>query len=243
MWKTLFGHCIYKSPQGTRIIQNPFFRWLEFDKSDAYQTVLNRRHPEKPGLEYIKQFTLAVEIQPAETCMLGLGGAGAAHALAPVLGSIPLTAVESNAEVIELAALFFMTEQLYNLQIFHQDASIFVHQEQKQFQHLLVDLYNTDAFPPHCANEDFIAHCKKRLLPNGILAVNLANRHEQWPVFQLIKTQFAHATLALPVKYCDNMIIFARNGDSILPFLDLLKEKKGLNRTSWDAQWGYVLNF
>lgn len=239
MWKILAGRCIYQSSTGARVFQNFFFRWLKFD-GIALQTVLNRSFPHRPGLQYIKPLILAAQLQPANCCMLGLGGGGAAHALSSSLADSQLTVVESNSEVIDIAKRFFMVDNLKNLHIVHQDASIFVQQNTLQFQHLLVDLFNAEVFPQQCNTEHFFANCKRLLLTGGILAVNLANRHEQWPIFQLIRQQFLSTTVALPVKNCANMIILACKSETITSLLDLLKQSKKLKRLTWDTKWGCI---
>jgi spermidine synthase len=239
MWKTFAGRRIYKSASGIYVFQNPFFRWLQFD-SDAFQTVLNRYFPEKPGLSYLKPLLWPVQLQPSSCCMLGLGGAGAAHALSPFLNHSKLTIVEANAEVIDIARRYFMLDKLTNLNILHQDANLFVQECQLQFQYVLVDLFTADSFPHHCNTDAFFSNCKRLLKPEGILVVNLANRHEQWPIFQLIKQQFSLSTLALPIADCSNMIIFARNNGSITPLLELLKMNKKIKTVVWDAKWGCI---
>lgn len=239
MWKTFARHCIYQSPTGIRVFQNPLFRWLQFE-SRAIQTLINRYFPHRPGLSYIKTLIFAVRLQPAQCCMLGLGGGGAAHALSPLLSPDKLLIVENNDEVIDIASRFFMINQLDNLSIVHQDANSFVYQCTHQFQHLLVDLFDANAFPSHCNNEAFFAQCKRLLKPEGILAVNLANRHEQWPLFQLIQQQFHLSTLALPVLDSPNMIILAQNSNSITPFLEFLKKNKHLRQLTWNNKWGNV---
>lgn len=240
MWKTLVGRCIYSSEKGTRVIQNPFFRWLSFANSNALQTVLNRFHPEKPGLHYINPLIMAAKLQPGSTCMLGLGGAGAAHALAAFRDNSLLTIVEKEAEIIDIAKRFFALDQLENINIIHQDASIFLEQSNAKFQHLLIDLYETNAYPQHCNTDIFFARAKSLLKPGGTLAVNLANRNEQWPIFQLIQKQFATATLACPVKNCANMIIFAQNSNSITPLLSLIKKREVFKRLEWNEKWGLL---
>ncbi|WP_347252045.1 hypothetical protein [Legionella sp.] len=239
MWKTFAGHCIYHSPTGIRVFQNPIFRWLQFE-SRAIQTLINRYYPQQPGLSYIKTLIFAVSLQPTNCCMLGLGGGGAAHALSPLLGKDKLVIVENDDEVIEVASRFFMINELDNLSIIHQEASSFVHECQNQFQHLLVDLFDADTFPASCNTAEFFFHCKRLLKPGGILAVNLANRHEQWPIFKLIQEQFSYATLVLPVLNSANMIVLAQNNDSIIPLLDLLKKNTRCKKIAWDSKWGCV---
>lgn len=239
MWKTFAGQKIYQSTSGIRVFQNVLFRWLQFE-SKAIQTLINRYSPQQPGLSYIKTLILPVQLQPSSCCMLGLGGGGAAHALSPFIKPDKLLVVEYNKEVIDIASRFFLIDKLDNLIIKQQDASLFVQEYQYQFHHLLVDLFDANVFPSHCNNEAFFANCKRLLKSEGILAVNLANRHEQWPIFQLIQQQFPYATLALPIVDSPNMIVLAQNSYSITPFLDLLKKNKTLKRLSWNEKWGHV---
>lgn len=239
MWKTILGHCIYESPTGTRVFQNPVYRWLKFD-SKAIQSLINRYFPHRPELSYLKPLILPGQLQPGNCCMLGLGGGGAAHALSPYLGDTKLTIVESNEEVINIAKRFFMIDKLTNLSIIHQDASLFVRDYKSEFQHILVDLFTANAFPDHCSNEAFFADCKRLLKPEGVLAVNLANSHEHWPVFQLIQKQFLRSTITFPVAGSANMIILAQNSSSPNSFIDTLKKSHTLRRLAWDGKWGCI---
>ncbi|KTC86587.1 spermidine synthase [Legionella brunensis] len=239
MWKTFYGRCIYKSSKGVQVFQNFLFRWLKFN-SHALQTLLNRYYPYRPGLYYISLLTLFVRMNPTSCCMFGLGGAGAAHALYPYRKNLKLTVVEYDSDIIDIAQRFFMTNRLTNMEIIHQDAQIFAKQTDRCFQHLLVDLFTDEIFPAHCNTEEFFNHCKRILLPEGILAVNLANRNEQWPIFQLIKKSFANATIAVPVKKSANIIIFATKNESVNTLIDLLKQHKSLKRLFWDTEWGCI---
>jgi spermidine synthase len=239
MWKILAGRCIYHSSTNIRVFQNFFFRWLKFEGA-ALQTVINRYLPHRPELHYVKTLILAAQLQPANCCMLGLGGGGAAHALSALLGNFQLAVVENNSEVIDIAKCFFMLNKLRNIHIIHQDASLFVQQSNVQFQHLLVDLSNAETFPQQCNTEQFFANCKHLLLAGGIMAVNLANKHEQWSIFKLIRQQFLSATVALPVKNCTNVIILACKSETVTPLLERLKRSKKLKRLAWDTKWGCI---
>ncbi|WP_133127830.1 spermidine synthase [Legionella nagasakiensis] len=238
-WKTLGGRCIYHSPNGINVYQNPLYRWLTLD-SNAVQTLINRRHPERPALDYIKPLTISVRAQPANCCLLGLGGGGVAHALSSCLIDYHLDVVEHNPEVIRLAKTYFMMDRLANLNVIRRDANIFMQQNQKIYNHLMVDLFDAHSFPQHCNHSHFFAHCRRLLLPHGTLAVNLANLREQWPIFQHIRTHFNQSVLSLPVKGTANMVILASCANTILPLIDLLKSSQRLKQLSWDSNWGYV---
>lgn len=241
MWKTFYGRCIYQSQQGIRVLENPLFRWLQFD-SKALQTVINRYAPHRPELNYINYLIQAVQLNPQHCCMLGLGGGGTAHALSSILKDYNLTIIEISAEVIDLARRFFMINRLTNLNIIHEEASLFLSQCNTQFEHLLIDLFTAHNFPSQCNNEEFFKNCRQVLRPGGILAVNLANAREHWPLFQLIQKQFSHSTLVIPVPYSANLIVFAQNSGTINPLLDALKEKRQIQELTWTSTWGYIGN-
>jgi spermidine synthase len=239
MWKTIGGRCIYHTPSGAKVHQNFLYRWLTFESS-AIQTLINRRYPAKPKLRYIHHLTFAARIKPDSCCLLGLGGGSVAHTLSPFLTDFQLHIVENNADVIHIAANYFMINQLKNLEIIQQDANEFVHQATAKYQHLMVDLFDAHSFPLHCNTIEFFNQCRHLLAPNGILAVNLANLQEQWPVFNHISACFKQRTVALPVKGTANIIILALNGPALRPLLDLLNESGYLKKLYWNAKWGCV---
>jgi spermidine synthase len=239
MWKTFAGRCLYQSSQGIRVFQNLLFRWLQFD-SLALQTVLNRYAPHRPELRYIKSLIIAVQLQPQTCCMLGLGGGGAAHALSPILKDQKLDIIEDSAEVIEVAKRFFMIDRLQNIAIIQDEASNYIKMCSSKYQHILIDLYTAHGFPSQCNNEEFFVNCKKALKPGGVLAVNLANAKEHFPLFQLIQKQFGRATIAVAVPGTANLIIFAKNSTTIDLFLNLLKKNGKIRQLTWTEIWGYV---
>lgn len=239
LWKTLGGRCLKRTANGARIYDNYFFRWLTLD-SDALQTVLNKFHPHKAGLNYINALIFMARETPGDCCMLGLGGAAIAHALSPCISGFRISAVEYSDEIINLAAQYFMTDLLSNLDVIHEEASVFVNNCPQQFKHLMVDLFNAESFPATCYNDHFFANCKRLLLPGGFLAVNLANRSEQRPIFDMIKKQFASSMITIPIKKCTNLIVIATKNDSITPLLSIFRQSKQLKKLTWDEYWGCV---
>ena len=238
-WKTLAGRCIHRGLDEAEVHQNIAYRWLTLG-SNALQTVINRRHPERPVLQYIKPLILAAQKMPGESCLLGLGGAGAAHALAPYLDGFQLDVVEQSLGVIEIAHSYFMTSRINHLRVIHQEALCFLQNTSSRYQHLMIDLFNAHLFPPQCNSSDFFTSCREVLLPGGILAINLANPQEQWPIFNLIRLHFQHCTVALPVAGTANMVIIAYKGASINSFLSFLKQNTRLKRLVWDSHWGHM---
>lgn len=239
MWKTLGGKCIYESPTGAKVYQNVLYRWLTLN-SPALQTLINRSSPKTIELGYIRQLSFAARIEPADCCLLGLGGGGVAHALAPYLRNSRLLIVEKNYDVIRIARQYFMMDRLNNVSIVNDNAREFVASSKKQYQHLMIDLYDAHDYPPECNTIEFFKHCHGLLLPNGVLAINLTNLNEQWSIFTWVRTIFFQHTVVLPVKGTSNMVIFASNSASIKPILNLLINSQFLKKLSWDSKWGCI---
>ena len=105
---------------------------------------------------------------------------------------------------------------------------------------MLVDLFGAHTFPAQCNTYAFFKQCQRLLLPNGILAVNLADMTEQRNVFDWIQEDFDQKTIVLPVKGASNIIVLAFNGPSITPLLSLLEECGELKKLSWSSEWGWM---
>jgi spermidine synthase len=239
MWRTLFGRIIYQSPSGILVYQNLGYRWLTFG-NEILQTLMNRRHPEYPALRYITPLVQMVLNRPGDCCILGLGGAGVAHALYPALNNSRIVAVDNSAEVIDIAARFFNTQRLPHFTMVHQSAANYVHASSAVYQHLVVDLHDAKDFPNECNHDAFFAHCKSRLLPGGVLAVNLLNVQNKKEVFQRIQTNFKDCTLTIPIQKTANTIIFAFNLLEPKDFLTTIQQAHFIQNLIWDPFWGYI---
>ena len=238
-WKIKTGSRIHQSQNGIQVFQNFFYRWLTFN-SDAIQTLINRRQPYSPGLSYIDPLSFGIRLKPMDCCLLGLGGGGVPHALNPYLNAHRIYAVENNAEIIEIAQTYFMIDRIKSLHILHQDAQEFVKYCDQRFGYLMIDLFNAHAFPEHCNTYDFFLQCQKLLFPDGILAINLTNLREQWSLYRFIHSIFNQRTVLLPTPKSTNTILFACNGLTVTPLLELLKKNRRVTQLSWQPRWGYV---
>jgi spermidine synthase len=214
------------------------YRWLTIG-SDALQTVIHRYSPEKPGLYYLTALTLMARKFPDTSCLLGLGGGGAAHMLGSYNYGQKLIAVDSSDEIIAIAKEFFMLDRIHELTIIHKNASAFVQECTDSFAHIIVDLYNANTFSLECINDDFFINCKNRLNNDGFLAVNLANYNEQRTLVHLIKKHFKN-TLIIPVKKCANMVVIASSLENNEVFLKKIRETGAIKKIDWMDNWGCI---
>lgn len=235
-WFTRFSRCIYTSPSGYKVYDNFFYRWLTLDSS-VLQTVIFKKRPQRPILYYLPALTLMVKARPGPSCLLGLGGAGVIQYLSPYRAEI--TAVDNSEEVIYIAQKYFMPNSLRNVTTVHQSAELYLEQCPIKYDHLLIDLYNAQSFPPECNNEHFFLHCANRLQENGFMAINLANPKEQLAILQLIKKYFLN-TVVIPIRKCANVVIIATNHHDKEDFINLLVRSREIKKIALVTQWGAV---
>ncbi|PJD95227.1 MAG: hypothetical protein CK426_04895 [Legionella sp.] len=235
-WFTQLGCCIHTSPSNYKVYDNFFFRWLTLD-SKVLQTVIHKKKPSHPFLYYLPAMTLMVRSIPAPTCLLGLGGAGLLHMLRPY--PVPLTVVEKNKEVIDIAQNYFMLDKLPPFELIHQPAEQYLHTAARSYTHLLVDIYNHQSFPPECSTAAFFQDCHTAIEEHGYLAVNVANAGEQLFLLQLIQNYFNH-TLVIPIKNCSNVVIIASKQPGKNLFLDNILLNKEIKKIQWVKDIGYV---
>ncbi|MDF1757944.1 MAG: hypothetical protein P1U74_06565 [Legionellaceae bacterium] len=236
-WKTLLGNKIYQSQNGACVYQNLTYRWLTLG-SNTIQTLINRRKPSKPELLYLQALTFTLRQMSTNTCLLGLGGGGLAHFIN--WNDIKLTAVESNNEIIEIAKKYFMLGEVKNIEVIEQDAYLFVQQCTNKYKHLIIDIHDESGFPPACKNIDFFISCKKMLLPDSILAINLANQQDYLPIIEILNNLFNKRIVCIPVKKTANMVVIASNSGTVNYLINLFNQSKEVRKLIWDAKFGYI---
>lgn len=207
-WKTLGARVLYEESDHICIFDNYIYRWLTFGNR-TFQTMVNRWHLSSPSLYYIKPFIRAAQILPGDICMLGLGGAGVAHALSPFLNEKKLTTIEIDESVIAIASQFFWADQIKNMEIIHEDALSFLRTENKKYAHLLIDIHGKSSFPEKAATPLFFKNVHERLKDDGIMVLNLATIPDQEKIIPMIREIFNDKTISIPVKRSANLITVA----------------------------------
>lgn len=105
------------------------------------------------------------------------------------LGSIPVilekmekhynyTAIEIDEEVVYLASKYVVPHLQSKLEIICADAFAFMHQNEKQFDLIAVDLFLDDIIPDQFQQTDFLNQLKQAISPNGLLLYNRLNYND-----------------------------------------------------------------
>ena len=228
-WKTLIGKKLFSNNQ-VHVYGNYYYRWLTFGHGDL-QTLIYLPKPNQPQLNYLKPLVLCAQQNQELTCLLGLGGGAITHML-----KNNLDVIEYDAQIILLAQRFFMLKKLSSLNIIHINAIQYLQDTTQLYKNILVDLY--DCTYPHdkLQSIDFFINCKAKLLPDGILAVNIVTMHEK--ILENMKKLF-HIVI-IPIKNTTNLVVLGYSGASINPLIEILSMSKLIKRITWDQRLGFL---
>lgn len=238
MWKTLIRQCIYTSPSEIKVYQNFVYRWLTYKNDVFVQTIINRRNPAKPCLDYLIPLTLPMIMKPEEILLLGLGGGAIVHILKEYSYDKTIVAIDNNLEIIEVAKKYFFLSKMRNLIIIHDEAKNFVQNITKKYKYIIIDLFTDSTFPVECADIDFFKSCRKLLAEDGIIAVNTATLSDNWSIFNKIKTVFDNNTVVFPINNSVNTVILASKCLSNTALLAQVTKNKPYKHCFWDKRWG-----
>ncbi|MCC5792996.1 MAG: hypothetical protein JJT82_10375 [Legionellaceae bacterium] len=238
LWQTRLGHCIYQSPQGHQVWQNPWYRWLSFSSAPV-QSIIYRHRPEKPVTACVRALTYAYQKEAGDLLLLGLGGGCVAHALSPFRAGKAWTFVEYDPEVITIAEQYFLLRHLQPFTLEKADACEFIHHSEKQYQHILIDLANAHQFPPQCATVSFWQACCQRLQDRGLLTLNLHHPPQQRLLFSQIQSVFP-STLIFHLPKMMNFVVIASKDRLASELLTRLEVSQNCRQVYWDKDWGII---
>lgn len=101
------------------------------------------------------------------------------------------------------------------------DARVFLQRSPKRWHVIHVDAYAHQVYvPAHLASREFFQACRERLLPGGVVALNVGALRSDDPVLQAIGATLARvfdAVLALPVPNSRNVLLVGRLGGAVAP--------------------------
>lgn len=160
--------------------------------------------------------------RPAGLSALSLGdAAGSLRAVyAAVHPGATVDAVDVDAATMALGDTWFPGPKASGERA-AVDARVFLQHARKRWHVIHVDAYAHQVYvPAHLASREFFQACRERLLPGGVVALNVGALRSDDPVLQAIGATLAgvfDAVLALPVPNSRNVLLVGRVGGAIAP--------------------------
>jgi spermidine synthase len=190
------------------------FRSMHFSIREV-QSRMSLDDPSALDLEYSRTMMgfLLFKPEPRHIAMVGLGGGSLAKFCHRYLPATRIEVVEINPHVLALRDAFQIPPDDARLAIRLGDGAAFVRDADKGCEVLMVDGFDYDGQPSSLSSQAFYDDCADLLPRDGILVVNLFNRHADYGLLlDRIRRSFADAVLVVegsPVSDPGNSIAFA----------------------------------
>lgn len=158
-----------------RVTDEGHLRSLRFGTEER-QSCIDLLQPQVLQLAYTRWMATALVLhpQPDRFLVMGLGGGALVHFLLHHFPQAPITVVEKERLVIDLAHGYFRLPINQRLVIHHRDALHFARTEARGDYHVaFLDIFGPGAMAPALFDPDLYHLLLRHLDPEGILAVNL----------------------------------------------------------------------
>lgn len=126
--------------------------------------------------DYAQYYDIGVYQTSTEGKFLMLGGGAFSYAkhFAQQFPHAKLDVVEIDPSLQSIAKEFFFLRDTPQVQIHHADARVFLRQQSEQYHAIFLDVFTSaPEVPFHVATTEFFTEVRKRLLPNGLVIINI----------------------------------------------------------------------
>ena len=228
--------CIFQSKDEIYVYERRPYRWIIFNER-YIQTMIHIHKPERPMLPYLHPFAVFCQLRPGNILLLGLGGGGLIHYLKPILKNHAITAIEKYPTMIAIAKDYFYLPTHPHLNIICADAKTYLHQREKTYPYILMDLGDLNGFPSDCANTHFFEHTYQNLTDEGVLVLNLTHSNEI-PKFKDILTKIFTVTPLIISANGNWLLVVTKHAQAKVKLIELLNNNFYIKTYEWIPSFG-----
>ena len=183
---------------------------------------MNLHDPMDLVIDYTEFFHLGMLLNPQTKDVLFVGGGGftGPKNFLELYPETKIDVIELDADVIDIAKIYFGLEENSRLQIFNDDARKHLLAFDKKYDLIVLDAYAANYVPYHLLTDEFFEIVEQRLNTNGIVISNLIGsiEGENSPlvrsVYKTIKDTFPVSHIFLtedPPTNLQNVMIVSSN--------------------------------
>lgn len=231
---------IYDQPNA----QGRNVRW--FRQNHDASSAMYLDDPAELVFSYTRAYDLAFSYNPAIEKSLLIGGAAYSYPK-HYLASYPeatIDVVEIDPAVTDLARQFYNLKDDPRLQIFHQDARIFLNTARDSYDAIFFDAFNSETIPFHLTTQEVATATRRLLSDNGLVVMNIIasvsgpNSRFLWAEYVTYQTRFPHVTVyqvdpTISPEQTQNIILIAHTTAPTLA-------AEPLNQTVRDTLAGHI---
>jgi len=180
--------------------------------SDTVQSSMRIARPLDLELAYTRSMMACLLFgeAPQDVLMVGLGGGSVAKYVHHHLPQARVRVLELDPQVVAIARQCFLVPQDgHRFEVITGDGAEYMARKDVRADLIMVDGYDAESHVEALATREFYGHCRERLLPGGMLVVNLWGGDRQFnEVLKRIEAAFPAGNLCLPARKPGNVIAF-----------------------------------
>ncbi len=201
--------------------------------SDTVQSAMRIARPWDLELSYTRSMMayLLFHEDPRDVLMVGLGGGSVAKYVHHHLPQARVRVLELDPQVVAIARqCFLVPPDDHRFEVIIGDGAEYMARADIAADLIMVDGYDAESHVEALATREFYRHCRERLVPGGMLVVNLWGGDRQFnEVLKRIEAAFPAGSLCLPARKPGNVIAFGfRDSPGLLRWPDLLARATAL---------------
>lgn len=185
--------------------------------SDTVQSSMRIARPHDLELSYTRSMMACLLFlpEPRDVLMVGLGGGSVAKFVRHHFPAARVRVLEIDPKVVAIARQCFQVPpDDEHFEVIVGDGAEYMARQDVRADLVMVDGYNAEAHVEELATREFYADCRARLVPGGMLVVNLWGGDKAFnEVLKRIEGVFRGGTLCLPARKPGNVIAFGFRDD------------------------------
>ncbi|MCW5604415.1 MAG: polyamine aminopropyltransferase [Burkholderiales bacterium] len=194
--------------------------------SDTVQSAMRIARPLDLELAYTRSMMacLLFREDPRDVLMVGLGGGSVAKYVRHHLPQARVRVLELDPQVVAVARqCFLVPPDDDRFEVIVGDGAEYMAREDIGADLIMVDGYDAESHVEALATREFYNHCRERLVPGGMMVVNLWGGDRRFnEVLKRIEAAFPAGNLCLPARKPGNIIAFGfRDPPGSLRWADL----------------------
>jgi spermidine synthase len=159
------------------VYEQPPFRSMTFGHNRRIYTesVYNTKDDKDLPVDYTRFMTATLMYAKDLHAVLeiGFGGGRTAWYLHSFLPNVPVTSVELDPTVLELAKKYFGIKEEPNFHVANRDGRLFLQESKDKYDIILIDAYRGPFVPFHLLTKEFYQIVKDHLAEGGVVAQNI----------------------------------------------------------------------
>lgn len=191
-------------------------RWLEVD--GCIQSAWYKTDGAKPCLPHTKLMNLAAVFKPKphSILMAGLGGGDLLRQFFSLNMGESVTVIEDCDHIVEVFEQYFCSKTLEPFELLIEDINDFMTNCQNKFDLMVLDIFVGANQPSWMLDRAFYLSCRRNLSDDAALMINVSVQSQDsfLAYVLMLREVFSKKVLFVPVPECENVIIFAFQGDA-----------------------------